>query len=419
MKTIQKVTLGIALLITAASCSNNPVISDFGNDRMTLILKGTYESNSPYDWDTNINTSESISTGYAGEVFDYQEASADIGFYLDIANIRIGRKNGIPRGTSQMEYWELFAENRIVLCDSNKDIIGNNLVNCDFGNGTYKLNQFFNEGLEYPASDIPTGVFKHIGVYFRKFVTFPAVLYTPTYTQDKVLTSIFDNRTVYGYDLNARILQYRDSDSRENHPLMIPLENTDLNLKVKDSFEPYVLEIRIFIKNMMVKHAIKFGTETTSERPLTFIGPADWRYNHDYSNRTNSFHLGDHLLMTARVYEPDNVGSLKITEAASTPAGTATEYYAIVKAGETLNSSTLPYAATSITTVGVDGEGTIENLPPGSYRVYKTCDLNYRDSAGLQGGNDGYPETIDGPLATVTIQKNQTTVQAITGVNCP
>ncbi|MES0489345.1 MAG: hypothetical protein ABUK01_05090 [Leptospirales bacterium] len=419
MKTIKTITLGMIIAISA--CTNNPVISDFGNDRVTLVLKGTYESNTPYGWDTNLNTSESIFTGYAGEVFDTQEASADIGFYIDIANIRIGRKNAVPAGTSDLDYWELFAENRVVLCDSNTDVIGNNLVNCAYGNGTYKLNQFFKEGFEYPVEDIPAGRYQHIGVYFRKFITFPAVLYDSSYNEQEVLTSIFDNRTVYGYDLNSQLLQYANSDSGEDNPLMIPLEATNLNLKVTDSYVPYVIEIRIFIKNQMMKHVIKYGTNTSAEKPLTFIGPADWRTDHAYSGRVSGFHLGKHLLMTARLYEPDNVGSLYITEA-SVPSGTATEYYTIVKSGNTLTAKTLPYAATQIIDVGgASGEGTITNLPPGNYKLYKTCDAFYRDSTGEIAGNDGFPESIDDLSGvTVTITKNNTTTQAITSNGtCP
>jgi len=235
-------------------------------------------------------------------------------------------------------------------------------------------------------------------------------LYETDLTTANTQTALFDNRTVNGYDINEEIIQYAQSDTSKGTPLTFPLQNTNLDLTVTDSDKPYVLEIRVFLKNVLMQHVIEEGDKdnSTSAKPLTFISPSDWSADHDHTDPATAFLNGGNLLITARIYEPSTVGSISVTVTDGVPA--TTTYFVAIPVGTTFDQTTeLPYASTN----GAAITGIIENLPPGDYQIFKTCD----NSANGTITSDGFPESISGQCGgDQTVTSGQQKV--LTGVSC-
>jgi len=424
IKSIYLITIAVNI-----TCTGNPVISELYNNRITTILKGTYESNSPYSW-TAVNSgdvfkNDTLVTNYANPVEPTVALkNSDLKFYMDIAAIRLGGENGKPSSTSDIDYYEYFAEDRQVYCSDNADTVGRDLLSCKSNSGVQKLTNFFDDGVVYPSTDVPSGTYKHIALWFRKLVISPAILYGDNAGNSPVTqTALFDNRNIEGYDLNTEIIQYAQSDTGKSTALTFPLQNTNLNIVVKNSDKPYVLEVRIFLKNVLMHHVIADGDKSnTDSTPLTLVSPSDWSADHTY-NDAYSFQIGGNLLMTARIYEPSNVGSIDITAEANALPTDAT-YFIAIPNGTTFDPLTdgLPLTATSISRPAADLVGTISNLTPGSYDIYKTCDVQYQTGGALAAGNDGHPDTISANCGTAVVTSGNATAINIVGcdaVNCP
>lgn len=378
-------TFILAIIIFQSCFTNEPVLSQLYNDRITLILKGTYESNDPYDWQA-IYTSDAVTTE-AMTLQDDITNQSEIKWYIDLAELRMAKGTGFS-GTDADDYWMLFARERQVLCSSTSALYDKELETCIKNSGTSKLNSFFNDGLSIPAVDVKSGEYNHFAIYFRRLVTWPSNKYSSkSYSGD--LAALFDNRYVYGTNIE-NLYNYEEDDSDD--VIMFPLERTDLNLKIESNEKPYVVEVRVFLKNLMMKHLINY---TSEDEQVFFVGPSDWATDHLYNDSTYQEYLGKNMIFTARVYYPDESGSIQVNT-----GGAANCYFAVVKAGDTFNPiSELPLAATQAT-----NGYSIKNLPEGTYDLYKTC-----DTSGNGVANDGYPETATSCATNVSVTAGQTT----------
>lgn len=396
--------------LAVLGCTNELPLSDLLNNTMTLKLLGTYESNDPYGWlnlpvDDVITTSGVASSdpaiGGGSDLVNYVlNASTglsvrpnDLKFYIDIAEIRIARGQGKAPGQPIPEYWSQFAISRQLLCsDYATAEPGRILQNCADQNGSSKLHEFFNGGFTYPAVDIEHGNYNHLGIYFRRFVTAPAVGFLGNGTfinataPERTMVATFDNRSVYGMDV-ASLLQNNYGEAAAE-PRMFPLQRKDLKLFVEAGHEPYVLEVRVFVKNNMMVHILQ---PAGGNAAVTYVAPIDWNTNHAYRDLFNGERQGGSLLMTARTYQPAKSGAIQF----SAPA-TAGEYFGVTEAATMLTTPNmvLPLAATRGTNTR------ITNLPPGNYNVYRLCDKTRCSNASTPGGcdqaagQDGYPETV-------------------------
>ena len=308
------------------------------------------------------------------------------------------------------------------MCSSYDSADGRGLSNCSDSAGIDRLSAFFNGGFTYPAVDIASGNFNHLGIYFRRFATYPAARFlgdgnfsdgannsTNQTTSENTMTTAFDNRTIYGIDIEAFLQNAYGGTNTE--PMMFPLQRKDLSLNISNDHEPYVLEVRMFIKNAMMVHVVQnTGTVTPAADPtnsaFVYVAPADWNVNHAYQDLSNSGRQGGAIAMTARTYQPSKVGKIQMS-------GTATsgEYFAAVPSGTTFAYplTTIPHAATAGTNT------TITNLQPGSYDVYRVCDKKTCTSASTAGtcdapaaGTDGFPET-PAPCGTYNVTTGTTT----------
>jgi hypothetical protein len=486
----------ILLLFLQVSCSNNPVISELTNDRMTIILKSTYASGTDYGW-YNFHESDSYSDTTSLITFSdggLPAGYADAKFYFDFAELRLATGTGKPSGTLPEDYWEYPAQKRLLFCSDNIALFSRELLTCKDQKGSDQLASLFDSGITLASEDIKSGNYPHLGMFFRKLVTYPAKIYSnATYSAER--TTTFDNRQILGLDVEPYYQQTPGSIS--TIPLLFPLERTDFNLQIPTTNKAYVLEVRVLLKNAIMKHVIKEGsffslssssgtasvavsnstvtgtntlfttdfqvgddllvtgdfngdgTETSETKTVTvitndttitvdsnfsgnitatatlgtrysylaFLGPSDIVNNHNYTNSTQATQLGGNLLFTARVYEPDGVGSIEISNSGTVNANT--DYYAAVPAGETFDPASspgLPYAAVAANVTGVTPK--IGNLPAGSYDLYVVCDKKKNNGSGPDSvtGTDGYPETKASCATGVAVTVGSTTQS--NGLNC-
>ena len=431
--------LFVASLLT--NCTGELPLSDLINNTITLKVLGTYESNDPADWenlaiDDVITaggvTGASPAIGVGSNLVDYVTNGTsglavrpkEVRFYIDIAEIRLARGQGKSSSQSISDYWSQFAIDRQLLCsDYNTAEGGRILQNCSDQNGIQKLYDFFNGGFTYPAVDVQHGLYNHLGIYFRRFVTAPAVRYSTdgTYTdstkKEETVTAVFDNRTMFGFDIET--LMQNNYGENSSEPRMFPLQRKDLSLQVYNDSEPYVLEVRVFVKNNMMVHILQPNDATNAA--FTYVAPPDWNVNHAFTDSVNGIKQGGAMLMTARTYQPAKVGTL-LMDNTFTPA-TNISYFAAVPAGTTFDpKSALPLMAVRSTF------NTIKNVPPGTYDVYRTCDVRRCTNASTAGscdnlvGVDRFPETAvlceSNRVVTSGTATNVATATCTTITNC-
>lgn len=439
--------LSLLILATFANCTGELPISDLINNTITLKVLGTYESNNPYALGftdasdaANIRKDDVITagaitgtnltlTGAPPNVVAYANAirPSDLQYYIDIAEIRLARGQGKSSSQTIADYWNQFAIDRQLMCSDYTTADGRTLANCRDQNGIGRLAEFFNGGFTYPAVDVPFNTFNHLGIYFRRFAVAPGARFTAdgSYfggteaSAKNAVTAAFDNRTIYAFDIESYLQNPYGATSTE--PLMFPLQRKDLNLQVVHDNEPYVMEIRIAIHNMMMVHIAQITTvagDNTSANNGSFIfaGPADWNVDHKFNDLTNLNRMGGAMLMTARTYQPAKVGTLQMNATFTTV--TNPSYFVAVPNGTTFNPQlAMPILATAAT------NNTLTNVQPGTYDVYRTCDVTRCITTSTAGtcdatsnNPDGFPETAQ--LCQAGINVSTGTTSAVTTAAC-
>jgi len=437
-------------------CTGYLPLSDLINNSVTLKVLGTYESNDPYAQRSTIYLDDTISTtGVTGaspalgatNLTDFA-ANASTGlitqgaltkYYFDIAEIRLAKGQGKSSSQTITDYWQQFAISRQLMCSEYTTTSTQLLTNCADQNGIQRLAEFFSGGFSYPAVDVPRNNYNHLGIYFRRFVASGAALFTGTGAYSggtstsavSGVTAAFDNRTLYAFDVESSLQNAYGETNTQGR--MFPLERKDLNLDIEGNQEPYVLEVRFFIKNLMMVHMRQItgdsaNASSTSNSAIVYTGLADWNVNHVLTDTLvgsvvsgNALKQGGALLMTARVYQPSKVGSIRM----SSTVGSGYDYFAVQPAGTTYTTPvvTMPLAATN----GLNT--TISNLQPGTYDVYRMCDAKYCSSSSTKGtcdtpavgtNKDGFPETAKQCGTSVTVSTGTTTTVLTTNcASCP
>jgi len=453
---MKRALIFVSLLSFGLNCSGDLPLSDLINNSVTLRVLGTYESNDPYGelglFKDDIITGSGITNAGGSwatgtpQVATYANSLSigSVKYYIDIAEIRLAQGQGKSSSQTISDYWSQFAIARQLMCtDTGTTEAGRTLTNCGDQNGPQRLIDFFNGGFTYPAVDVATGNYNHLGIYFRRFNTYPAARFGSSggfvdasgnsvsqTDSEKTVTATFDNKTIYGLDIESFLQNSYGVTSTE--PLMFPLQNKNLSISVTNGAEPYVLEVRVFLKNLMMTHTI----QASDNSGLVFVAPSDWNIDHKFKDTSYSTYMGGSVLITARTYQPANVGKIQLQGTTSS----GSDYFAVVNAGSTFpgqawvdgtstSTAALPLAATRGTNT------TIANLPAGSYDIYRTCDImkctntstagycDQRTGTKASPSKDGYPETAD-KCGTVSVTANTTTSftvpAACTGSgNCP
>ena len=411
----------IVLSLSGSFCTGEPVLSQLTNTRMEMVLKGTYESNDPHPWQEVYENDYVAGLGLGLPAV----SPSDFRLYMDIAQIGLTNANKQASETQDNE-WSFFFQERTLFCPVEQAADGSDLKSCIQQRGRENHRQLFEEGVSLRGSDVASGKYKALAIYFRRMVTSPAGAYTSANVaidQSRNMP-LFDNKDVEGRDINLYYEYSLTDDESEQDSRISPYLVRDLDINIDSGKYPYVLETRIFLKNLFMRHVI---VDSTSNR-LVLIGPSDWLSDHAYNDTSrpsfpsentqrvsNQSRLGGTILMTARTYFPHNAGSLQfVAGPACTGTSTGLSYIAVLPSGETFERSRLPLAATRLT-----NNAEITNLPPGDYDVYKTYDRLWRTSAGEVAGRDGFPESFRMCSGDVTVTASMATSIDISGCLCP
>ncbi len=399
-----------------------PVISSLFNARVLLLIKLTYATDSPLEWD-EINNGQiyrdEFGTGAGlnpAPDFNGLPSIKDLNWFIDIGEVRISSRFNF--GVSCLEtvspncgyatlnsllatrkFWDKIATERQVYCTT---IYAFDDACKRTTRGTYKLatELFFNgEGVKYPAVDPTAEAFinenipvdniinggtnytryYYSGIFIRNFITGWGRENNALITNTR-----FDNNTIFtgGTNIVPRLnFSPGATDAQKNSilaPQMFPLfyaagpQHQDFD--IRPGFDPYILEIRANLKENMMVHS--FVTQNNTIQ--TMVGVSDWRKPH-----SGEQDMGGNVLTRARVVYPEMAASLDIT------GGTRnlSYYYTIYRKDENDFANYLPLAATPV-------KGTINKikyLNPGEYRIRCVGDLKKNITIN---GTDGFPETF-------------------------
>lgn len=378
--------------------SKLPVVSTLFNNRMLLLLKGTYATDNPLDWGELNNGTGDLYVDAQGEGLDptmtlvNQPKVGNIPIFLDIGEVRISSK--YVKGLNELtqirdtvdsnKFWDYIAPNRQVFCTVTYSFDNNT---CTESNGILKASDFFNGiGAQFPSNDpssqteswesaLATGQpwlgrqYYYAAIYFRSLVT--------GYALDAGLpvTGRFDNRPIVnGLNIvprNNYVAGTTSSAKSTIVPKMFPTLYSQLptqsDMQIRDGFDPYILEVRINLKENLMLHSYQTSRATT----VTYVGVSDIFYDHKGEGDA-----GGNILTRARVIYPETASSLTI----SGGGNSLLHYYGIFRYTETEFINVLPLAATP-----AKQGAKIKYLNPGLYKVVCLGDLIKQD---------GYPDTV-------------------------
>lgn len=382
--------------------TNLPVISTLFNNRMLLLLKGTYSTDAPLDWSELNGGTGNLYLDDQGAGFDPTfnldglPKAGDLQILLDIGEVRISSK--FEKGFNELtqirdsldsnRFWDFIAPNRQVFCTNTYSLEGNT---CLENNGIVKAQDFFNgTGAQFPSNDpsastvsltdaitfnLATGgkvmgrQYYYAGIYFRSLVT--------TYAKNGNAPLIirFDNRpNIPGSNIvprNNYIPGTATVAKADIVPKMFPAlysqRPTQADMEIRDGFDPYILEVRVNIKENLMVHSYT----AASGNIITFVGFSDSQFDHKGEGDA-----GGNLLTRARVMYPETASNITITGGGNS----LRHHYGVFRILETELTNTLPLAATP-----AKSGARIRYLNPGDYKL--VC---LQDARKI----DGFPDTV-------------------------
>ncbi len=385
-----------------------PVFSSLLNNRMLLLLKGTYASDDPilfsdYNGGTNALYLDESGEGIGPpHTLDSLPSASNLPIFIDIGEVRLSTQ--FQKGFNELtqirdpldseRFWDFISTKRQVYCTIPYSLEEDT---CQSTGGLFKAQEFFNgNGAVFPSND-PTAEtypcsdekylprclglglspgdvlgtqYWYIGVYFRSLVTGWAIQNGGLLLDQ----TRFDNRRVPGLNIvprNNYVPGTTDVDRQQIVPKFFPLlysvQGTHRDMQIRGGFDPYILEIRMNMKENLMVHTI--------DRPgrirQTLVSFSDWKFN----NRGEP-DIGGNVLIRSRVIYPEFASSLRITGG----GGDLRYYYAVYHRDEENLDSHLPLAATP-----ARPDARIRYLMKGKYKLLCRGDIERVD---------GYPETV-------------------------
>ena len=392
----------LLIILTFFSCLGNNgevVLSYLLNNKLTILLKGTYASDNPYSF-TEIN-SNSISKDSDDSILntfrDQTSSGCDpyneyacipsydkIPIYIDIGGIRLTSKpddiNTLSGGTDVEKFWNIASNERQIFC-SNTYINNPKLDTCLYNDGLNAYNDFMNgKGAIYPSKEIPDTWYLQAGIFIRRIVT--GWGYN---NKTLVTTTTFDNNLITG--INIINLVGLDPPSGVGNNSWFPLlYKTDPNqfLYKAPEYSRAVLEIRINIKENLMAHSFTFTDSNNVVNNNVVVAFTDWNSNHVDNGTNTSSAMGGNVLTRARIFYPHLVSRLNLNNTSSNANSCDKKcYYAIYLNNDTDSSKSgknLPIHATPARS----GANSINHIMPGSYTLQCRRAIN----------NPSYPEAI-------------------------
>ncbi len=384
--------LSLLQLLSCDGHNGEAILSYLVNNRMIIVLKGTYATDRPLEFNEINGNQLFIDTD--DELTGICEADSDdasclpaydeLPLYIDIGAIRLSSKSSslgsINTESRSEDFWNIASASRQIYCNRTYASQPED-DNCQ--QGGFEL--FFNgRGVIYPSRDISAGRYRHVGIFVRRIVTG----WAREEGETEPLETIFDNETVEGFNIIG-VASFNPGENVNDQvaqwfPLHYRAEENYL-LRKDTSYLPVVLEIRSNIKENFMLHAYR---QSESLERVWVIAFSDWRRDHDDNREVaegegedRGVFMGGNVLTRARMFYPHRVSRLRINSGAS--IFTTKHYYALYFAAETdlLGENRLPYAATP---VRPGDDNRLENLRAGEYVLQCRHDAD----------DNGYPETV-------------------------
>ncbi len=286
--------LVILLAGLTAGCGNKALFDELATNKLKVVIKGTFESNSPALWNTtNFSGNGSDALVEDDSVNDVNLNTATISdiipttFYIDIAGLQLGKKR-------IGEYRQLFTA---ALTDSDP-----------FFDGT---------GLVMKNDDPPEESFGNVSLFIRKMIFNNATQYylapSGTWTVGDAVQVLFHEKTIDGFDFNQlQVNTYYDSlhenadDINRIFPLNIPIDG---GFVYSNNDEETVLEIRLVIKNFVKKYEYDYYNDDSQHAVYHYFGLSDWLRD----VKADDVHIGGNVLAVARVYVPGKTATISGT----------------------------------------------------------------------------------------------------------
>jgi hypothetical protein len=286
MKWFNYILFFVAIVLVNGCTGNKPLFDELSGSRLTVIIKGTFESTSNSasvrGWDTTVP-----GTKIDDSVNDFITDSSEnypTTFMVDIAEMRLDD--------------DKVANYRQVFTASVDD-----------------SDPFFNgQGVRLKCDDVKPGkMYNSVKLYIRKLVFDNATQWhidaTNAVVQDDDPEVIFHEKTVKGFDFNQLMVNTYYDYLKENYqdinrvfPLVIPIDG---GLLVNKD-EEVVLEIRLVIKNFIKLYEYDFTNDSGYGAAYHYWAPSDWLRD----VHPDDVYIGGNLLGVARVYRKDKVATV-------------------------------------------------------------------------------------------------------------
>ncbi len=275
------------------ACGDYPIFTEMATNRLKVVLKGTYESNDPADWQSVFSKDDSVDDNDTAVEFDPTE------FMMDIAEMRL-------KASGDSDKFAFYRQTYSFLISDLED----------YFNGT---------GVEFDCDDPYSGRnYIKLYVYIRKMIFNNAADYRLDYSTGNWITQdvpevIFREEDVYGFDINQvqyttywDTLRIEGEDSIYIFPLVVEIPGG----MVFDREDPEtVLEVRFVIKNFLKRFELDYYSDGYYH-VRHFWGLSDWLRDVSPDETV----MGGNVLAVARAYVPGktatitgDIGQLRVT----------------------------------------------------------------------------------------------------------
>ncbi len=282
----------LIIILSSLSCGKDPVFTEMSTNRLTIRLKGTFETGGVSNFASMDSQGVNASPFQDDSVDEVTAGTNDVKpttLMLDIAEIRLSGKK--------------ISNYRQVL-------------EIPIGDNTHP---FFNgEGIELKTDDPGDGYYDSVQFYIRKMVFDNAKVYQSTgsgFVYEKDSTVIFHENTRNGLDVNQLMVNsYWDSLRLEQSeiirvfPMVIPIVG---GMTYNRENDETVLEIRLVIKNFIKKYEYDYY-EDGVYKVCHYYGPSDWLRD----VRAGETDIGRNLHGVARSYVEGQTGSISVSPGA-------------------------------------------------------------------------------------------------------
>ncbi len=291
-----KQALPVLLFLTAilTSCENRSIFTELSTNRLTVIIKGTYESSgTPRGWQT-MDPNTLIGSGGMRDdsVDDYTNAIDTVPgtVMLDVAEMRLDGKK--------------FANYRQLISASLND-----------------SDPFFNgQGVTLKNDDpVHNKTYAYLNLYIRKLLFDGASRYqygSSGWEFVEYSTDYFHERTVDGFNINRFQvnthydgLRYEADAINRVFPLNVRIPG---GMYYNKNYGKVVLEIRIVIKNFLRKYEYDYYVDDV-QNIIHFYGLSDWLRD----VKEGETDIGGNIHSVARYYVPSMVGTITGTSPGS------------------------------------------------------------------------------------------------------